>query len=50
MFSLFAEKDSHVSAQRTVLALLVVWKKKYFLECDYEICMAFLRQLRDPQL
>lgn len=50
MVALFTEKDSHVLAQRTVLALLVAWKKKYFLERDCKTCMAFLRQLRDPEL
>lgn len=48
--ALFTEKDSHVLAQRTVLALPVPWKKKYFLECNCKTCMAFLRQLRDPEL
>lgn len=50
MLALFTEKDSHVLAWRMVLALLVAWKKKYVLECDCKTCMAFWRQLRDPEL
>lgn len=40
------KEDSHVLPE----GMVVPWEKKYFLECDYKACMAFLRQLRDSRL